>query len=184
MSGKPGALNALATFFSRVLGAALIIAVILNFVNVIYRYGFNQALTGADELQVYLMIGMAFLGGLVAHIRGQHLRMDVLTRHFPPPVARLLNGAEALLAMAVCGLMTWVSWTYTIKIFRIGATSENAHIALWVPHSVLALSFTLMTLVGLVRLFSRDERPAVPVAASIIGPAATPIPASCEEAAQ
>ena len=47
----------------------------------------------------------------------------------------------ALLAIAVCGLMTWVSWTYTTKIFRIGSHSENAHIPMWMPHSVLAISF-------------------------------------------
>ena len=74
------------------------------------RYGFNHAITGADELQIYLMVAMAFLGAVVAHIRRRHLRMDVLTRHFPPAVARWLNGIEALLAIAVCGLMTWISW--------------------------------------------------------------------------
>src|SRR5258707_10266841 len=103
------------------------------------------------------MIGMTFLGGLVAHIRRRHLRMDVFMRHFPPAMARLANGVEALLAITICGLMTWISWNYTIKIFRIGSHSENAHIAMWIPHSVLALSFTLMTLAGLVRLISRDE---------------------------
>jgi TRAP-type C4-dicarboxylate transport system permease small subunit len=157
-------LDGIATAFSRLLGAALIVAVIVNVVNVVARYGFNHAITGADELQIYLMIGMAFLGGLVAHIRRRHLRMDVLVRHFPPRVARFLNGAEALLAIAVCGLMTDVSWTYTVKIFRIGSHSENAHIPMWMPHSVLAISFTLMTFVGLVRLFVRDAAPpAAPV---------------------
>jgi TRAP-type C4-dicarboxylate transport system permease small subunit len=139
--------------FSRLLGAALIVAVIINVVNVIGRYGFDHAITGADEVQIYLMIGMAFLGGLVAHIRRRHLRMDVLTRHFPPVIARLLQAAEALLALAVCGLMTWVSWNYTVKIFRIGSHSENAHMPMWIPHGVLAIAFTLMTLVSLAGLF-------------------------------
>jgi TRAP-type C4-dicarboxylate transport system permease small subunit len=164
MLGRPRpliAVDGIATAFSRLLGAALIFAVIVNVVNVVARYGFDHAITGADELQIYLMIGMAFLGGLVAHIRQRHLRMDVLVRHFPPRVARFLNGFEALLAIAVCGLMTWVSWTYTVKMFRIGSHSENAHIPMWVPHSVLAISFTLMTLVGLMRLFVRDAVPPV-----------------------
>jgi len=155
-------LDAVATAFSRLLGAALIVAVLVNVINVISRYGFNHALTGADELQIYLMIGLAFLGGLVAHIRRRHLRMDVLTRHFPPRIVRLLASVEALLGIAVCGLMTWVSWTYTIRIFRLGSHSENAHIPMWMPHSVLAISFTLMTLVGLIRLFVRDEMPIAP----------------------
>jgi C4-dicarboxylate transporter DctQ subunit len=156
-----GILDAVATAFSRLLGAALIIAVLVNVTNVVARYGFNHTITGADEFQIYLMIGLAFLGGLVAHIRRRHLRMDVLIRHFPPRVGRLLTGAEALLAIAVCGLMTWVSWNYTIRMFRLGSHSENAHILMWMPHSVLAIAFTLMTLVGLIRLFARAEVPSV-----------------------
>jgi len=171
MLGKPNpqtALSGVATFFSRLLGAALIVAVIINVVNVVARYGFNHAITGADELQIYLMVAMAFLGAVVAHIRRRHLRMDVLTRHFPPAVARCLNAIEALLAIAVCGLMTWVSWTYTFKIFKLGSHSENAHIPMWMPHSVLALSFTLMTLVGLIRLGTRDETPPAPPVAEAL----------------
>ena len=162
LQGPQAALNGVASFFSRLLGAALIVAVIINVVNVVARYGFNHAITGADELQIYLMVAMAFLGAVVAHIRRRHLRMDVLTRHFPPPVARLLNGIEALLAIGVCGLMTWVSWTYVVKIFKLGSHSENAGIPMWMPHSVLAISFTLMTLVGLVRLGGKGPTPPAP----------------------
>ncbi len=148
-------LNEVAGFFSRMLGLALMVAVVVNFANVIGRYGFNEPLTGADELQVYLMIGMAFLGGLVAQIRQRHLRMDVLVRAFPPSIARLVNGAEALLTIAVTGLMTWVSWNYTIRIFILGSRSENVGIALWIPHSVLAIAFTLMMLAAIARLFDK-----------------------------
>ena len=162
LQGPEAALNGVASFFSRLLGAALIVAVIINVVNVVARYGFNHAITGADELQIYLMVAMAFLGAVVAHIRRRHLRMDVLTRRFPPRVARWLNGIEALLAIAVCGLMTWISWTYVIKIFKLGSHSENADIPMWLPHSVLAISFTLMTLVGLVRLGGKDPTPPAP----------------------
>jgi C4-dicarboxylate transporter DctQ subunit len=134
------------------LGGALILAVILNFINIVSRYGFNHALIGIDEFQIYLMVAMAFLGGLVAQIRRRHLRMDVFTRYFPAPVARLVDLIESLLTVAVCGLMTYVSWTYTARIWRIGSHSENAHVPMWLPHSVLAIAFTLMTLVGLTRL--------------------------------
>jgi C4-dicarboxylate transporter, DctQ subunit len=153
----PAALDKGATFLSRLVGVALIVAVLINVVNVVGRYVFDHALTGADDLEIYLMICIAFSGGLIAHIRQRHLRMDVLSRHLPPVLGRLVKGAEALLAIAVCGMMTWVSWNYTLKIFRIGSHSENAHIAMWIPHSLLAVSFTLMTLAGLARLFSRAQ---------------------------
>jgi TRAP-type C4-dicarboxylate transport system permease small subunit len=153
------AANGLADWVARLLGVALIAAVILNVVNVVARYVFDHALTGADEFEIYLMIGMAFLGGLVAHIRRRHLRMDVMTRHFPPIMARLVRGAESLLTIAVCGLMTFVSWRYTLRIYAIGSHSPNAHIPMWIPHSTLAVAFTLITLVEVTRLFTRAPSP-------------------------
>ena len=151
----PAALDNVATFLSRLVGIALVVAVLINVVNVLGRYAFNYTLTGAEDLEIYLMICIAFSGCVIAHIRQRHLRMDVLSRHFSPALSRLVKGAEALLAMTVCGMMSWVSWSYTFKIFHIGSHSENAHIAMWIPHSMLAVSFTLITLAGLARLFSR-----------------------------
>ena len=161
-AGLSNILNGLATLVSRLLGAALIAAVLLNFVNVVARYGFDHALTGADEFQIYLMVGMAFLGGLVANIQRRHLRMDVLARRFSPGLTRTLVAAEALLTFAVCALLSWISWTYTIRIFKLGSHSPNAHIPMWIPHSTLAIAFTLMTLVELARPFVPRLVPILP----------------------
>jgi C4-dicarboxylate transporter DctQ subunit len=154
-------LEASATGISLMLGVALMVAVVINVINVIGRYGFNHPIEGADEVEVYLMVGLAFLGALVAHTRRRHLRMDVLARRFPPRVARAVNMAEALVAVGVCGLMTWVSFNYTSRIWRLGSHSENAHIQMWIPHSILAIAFALMTVVGVIRLFVAPPPPAV-----------------------
>ena len=53
MLGRPRpliAVDGIATAFSRLLGAVLIFAVIANVVNVVARYGFDHAITGADEV--------------------------------------------------------------------------------------------------------------------------------------
>ena len=47
------------------LGLLVIAAVCLNFANVVGRYVFGQAIFGADEIQTYLMVWMAFLGAVV-----------------------------------------------------------------------------------------------------------------------
>ena len=147
-----GVLNGAANGIAILLGAALMLAVVINVVNVIGRYVFNSPVEGADEVEVYLMVGLAFLGALVAHIRRRHLRMDVLARRFTPRVARVVNEVEALTAVAVCGLLTWVSFSYTARIWRLGSHSDNSHTPMWIPHSVLTVSFGLMTVVGAIRL--------------------------------
>jgi C4-dicarboxylate transporter, DctQ subunit len=143
-----------ATLLGRVVGIALVVAVVINVVNVLGRYVFNHALTGSEDLEIYLMIGIAFYSCVIAQIRQRHLRMDALSRHFPARFGRVVKGAEVLVSIAACGMMSWVSWRYTLKIYRIGSHSENAHIAMWIPHSMLAIAFTLMTLAALAKLAS------------------------------
>ena len=59
---------------------------LLNFTNVLGRYLFGISLLGSDEVQVFIMVGMTFLGAAVVTRRNLHLRMDVLVRFMPAPV--------------------------------------------------------------------------------------------------
>ena len=142
-----------ATGVSVLLGIVLVVAVVTNIVNVVARYVFNSPVEGSDEVEIYLMIAIAFFGALVAHTRGRHLRMDVLATRFPPRFGRVVKAAEALTAVGVCGLVTSVSFNYTSRIWRLGSHSDNAHIPMWIPHSLVTVSFALMTLVSVVRVF-------------------------------
>ena len=75
------------------LALAFIFAVLLNFTNVLGRYLFGISLLGADEVQIFIMIGMTFLGAAVVTRRNLHLRMDVLVRFLPAPVQLVLRVA-------------------------------------------------------------------------------------------
>lgn len=150
--GTAGALEHGARWLEIVLASALLAAVAMNFTNVVARYVFDHAMQSVDELQVYLMVALAFFGSVVATVRNQHLRMDVLTRYYPLAMQRLLNGLEAVGGVALCGFVCWVSTNYAIRMHQIGSTSENAHIPLWIPHGLVGLAFACMTVVSIVRL--------------------------------
>ena len=64
----------------RALSVAFVFAVCLNFVDVIGRYVFARTLAWGGEVQIYIMIAMAFLGAAVVNWRGAHLRMDILVK--------------------------------------------------------------------------------------------------------
>ena len=51
-----------AALLERTLAAALVAAVILNVINVASRYVFGDVVSFADELQIYLMVALAFAG--------------------------------------------------------------------------------------------------------------------------
>ncbi|WP_158213249.1 TRAP transporter small permease [Pigmentiphaga sp. NML080357] len=139
-----------ATSLELALASALLAAVAINVANVVARYVFGRSITGADELQVYLMAALAFFGSAVAAVRGQHLRMDVLNRFFPHELRRFLAALEAAAAVALCGFVCFVSTSYAWRIHQIGSVSENGHIPMWIPHSLVAVAFATMVVVGLI----------------------------------
>ena len=156
----------------RVLAAAFVFAVCLNFVNVIGRYVFARTLAWGDEVQVYIMVGMTFLGAAVVTWRNLHLRMDVLVKSVPVRIRVLLVAVELLVILALAAFVLVQSTLYAGRIFSIAQTSDIG-IPMWIPHSVLPIGFGLIALVTLWRAIefvrraregtSRDGAEAEPV---------------------
>jgi len=150
--------DVLTAALEKLLGLALIAAVAFNFVNVVGRYIFGTTFLSADEVQIYIMVYIAFLGAAVATWRRAHLRMDVLAQRLPKPVQRALAGAELALVLVLAGLVLYVSSQYVGQMARIDARSNNAAIAMWIPHSAIVIGFGLIAVLSLlhaVQLFRK-----------------------------
>lgn len=150
-------------FIARVLeltlALAFILAVLLNFTNVVGRYVFGISLLGSDELQVFIMVGVTFLGAAVVTRRNQHLRMDVLLQFAPEGVRVALRVAEQLLLIALAGFVITQSFFYARQMLRIGRTSDMAGVPMWIPHGAVALGFALIVIVTAWRLIGIARRP-------------------------
>ena len=131
----------------RALAVAFVFAVALNFVNVVGRYGFGLLLMGADEVQIYIMVCMTFLGASLVTWRKQHLRMDVLVRFFPGWFQLLLKAVELLLFLALSVFVMVQSSRYAAQMFILDRRSDNAGIPMWIPHGAVAVGFGLMALI-------------------------------------
>jgi TRAP-type transport system small permease protein len=139
-------MNRLMKGIERALAVAFIAAVCLNFANVVGRYGFGRSIAAADELQITVMVFMAFLGAAVVSWRRQHLRMDVLVRFFPQAVQSTLRSCEIILVAAVAGFALVQSWRYSAQMLAIGRTSDVGGIPMWIPHGAVVLGFALILL--------------------------------------
>jgi TRAP-type C4-dicarboxylate transport system permease small subunit len=135
----------------RVLAFAFLIAVGLNFLNVIGRYAFGYTPSGTDEIQTYIMVWMAFAGAAVITWRNQHLRMDVLFQHFPENLRRAVFVFECVVFLAIASFVTLQSYYYVLRMYNLGQVSDLAEIPVWIPHAAVVVGFALMTLVILRR---------------------------------
>ena len=153
-------IDALALALERLLGAALIVAVLYNFVNVVGRYVFGETFISADEVQIYIMVYIAFLGAAVATWRRVHLRMDVLVQRLPRAAKATLAALELALVLVLALLVLYVSSSYVKQMAGLDARSQNAGIPMWIPHSAIVLGFGLIAVLSvlqIVQLFRKGD---------------------------
>jgi len=142
-------------------GLVFMAVVLLNFVSAASRYLGGRPLLGADEIQVYTMVWLIFMGAAVVGLRRMHLRMDVLTSGLGGRKARWRDGIESLLMTLTCATMAWVSAEFSWQIYGMEQRSDAASIPMWIPHLSAALGFCIMTLgsaYGLVLSLFRPAR--------------------------
>lgn len=147
--------DALVTWTERVLAVGLLIGISLNVINVVGRYLAGFALNGVDEIEIYILIWIAFLGAALVTWRGSHLRMDVLLLACPPAVRWLVGWFEMAVMLVVTTFVAWQSFKYVERIYALGAVSDIAHIPTWIPHSAIAISFAAMALIVVLRGLQR-----------------------------
>ena len=140
------------------LALAFIFAVLLNFTNVVGRYVFGISLLGSDEVQVFIMVGVTFLGAAVVTRRNQHLRMDVLVQLMPEGARIVLRVIEQMLLIALAGFVITQSFFYARQMLRIGRASDMAGVPMWIPHGAVSLGFALIAIVTAWRLITIARR--------------------------
>ena len=155
-------LDRMARVIELALALAFIMAVLLNFGNVVGRYLFGLSLLASDEVQVFVMVAMTFLGAVVVTRRNLHLRMDVLVQFMPPAVRLTLRIAEQVLLLVLAAFVVSQSYFYAAQMLRIGRRSDMAGVPMWIPHGFLVLGFSLIFVMALRRLVGIARSPSQP----------------------
>lgn len=141
------------------LGLGLIAMVCLSVYNVIARYLFNRALLWADEIAVFAMIVVVWLGAVAGAWRSTEIRMDIILNILPEKVRQPLLVVQEIVTALLLGWLSWISFTYVARIFQFGMRSDTAGIPTWFVHSAIPVSLGLIAAIAvtrLVRLLRRD----------------------------
>ncbi len=133
------------------LGLGLIAMIGLSTWNVVSRYAFNNALIWADEITVFSMITLAFLGSVVCGWRNTEIRMDILSDRLPRLPRRLVMIAHQALLAVLCSWVAWQALAYITRAHAIGMRSDASGFPVWLIHSVIPLSLALIALIAALR---------------------------------
>lgn len=138
-------INKVVGLFSRALGVILLLMVALNAANAIGRYFFARAIEGADEVLVYSMIWLVFLGAALVTKKDKHLRFDLLERVLKAYRAQrvlflVYNGMTFFIVIFVA----FQSIQVIEKIGRVGQKSMALEIPMVIPHSAVLIGLLLI----------------------------------------
>jgi TRAP-type C4-dicarboxylate transport system permease small subunit len=134
------------------LGLMLLAMVALSVWNVMSRYLFSASLLWADEIAVFGMIAMGWLGAIVVAWRRMDIRMSVVSEMLPAGMQRWVMIVQHLTTGLLCGWVAWLSWGYVARLLKFGMTSDGARIPLWTVHICITISLAVLSAVALVRL--------------------------------
>jgi TRAP-type C4-dicarboxylate transport system permease small subunit len=135
-----------------IIGTLLLVAIAINFANVIGRYVFGTAIFWTEEVLVFIVVWSVFVAAASTAYRGGHLCMDLFSARFQHPWKELINGAVAGLFIA-CGVFAVVQSYQVVSLhIRTGAVSLAAGAPLTIPHSALLVGFVLMVLAVIYRV--------------------------------
>lgn len=127
-------------------GVALFIMMVLTFVDVIGRYGFNKSIFGSSEMIEVLMVVVIFAGVAFVTASDQHIKVDL----FAPVIERYAPNAQRWV-VHVFSLVIYAGLTYELGHHMLDSLFSGKRTAvLDFPQWVMPGAAVLFSLIGVV----------------------------------
>ena len=88
----------------------------LVFLQFFTRYVLNDSFAWTEELAVYCLMPVVFIGAAMCVRRSRHIQVNILYRYLPRPAGRMLASAMDLLAMVFFGYASWLVARYALAV--------------------------------------------------------------------
>ncbi len=135
-------------------GAILLVAIVINILNVVGRYVFSAPVPWAEEVVSYMIVWGVFVAIGALTYQGLHLKMDLLVLGLKGLGARLIGGLTVAL-IVVCAVFVMRQSLQILQLYSMtGETSMGARIPLIYPHAALLVGFFFMAAAAIVRVRS------------------------------
>jgi TRAP-type C4-dicarboxylate transport system permease small subunit len=137
----------------------MLVAVALNFANIVGRYVLFRPIASAEEIMLFLLVGTVFLGNAIVGFEGKQLRMDVILHALPPALRRAFDIAADVAMIAVCLVLVVLCWPAIQMLVAFNERSETADIPLVVPQALVPIGLGLNAFLVGVRLMASFRTP-------------------------
>ena len=114
--------------------------------NVILRYVLHTGSVWSQELEWHLMSPICLFGMSYALRHGEHVRVDVLFASFSDRGKNFVELISALLLMAICLIVIWLSYSYVMQSWLNdeGSANPGGIPARYILKALIPIGFALM----------------------------------------
>jgi len=117
----------------------------LVFLQFFSRYVLNDSFAWTEELAVYCLIPVVFIGAAMCVRRSRHIQVNILYRYLPAPAGRVLATLVDVAAIVFFGYVAWLVARYALAV-----DNEPMTTIAWNKSHVYWLAFA-----GFVLMFGR-----------------------------
>lgn len=127
-------------------GGALAFASLLLFVNVVLRYWFLAPISWAEELTLYIMVWIVFVGSSVAIRTRGHIAIDLLPLTLSPAGRHRLAVLIALITLLFLAVFFYYSGQHTLRVRASGQVTPVMQAPMWLAYLAMPAGSALMAL--------------------------------------
>ena len=150
------------------IGTIILLAIAINFANIVGRYVFLAPLDWAEEVLTFLVIWGVCLGASAVTFDNRHLDMDLFASAFPARPRAILEVVKLAALIGFSVFTAWNAWTIVAIMAGNGQVSITAGVPMTVPYAAFVLGFCLIAVSAIAGALDRRHRrePAVPPSAT------------------
>lgn len=139
-------------FISRyIAGIGISIGVAIAFYNVVARYIFNDSLTWASELSIYLFLWSTFFGATYCFEKNAHISIDLLLTNVSKPILKLCLLISSIICIIYLSAISYYGYEYLLLVNELEEMSIDLDIPMWTVYIVIPISFAFSTYVMILK---------------------------------
>ena len=130
----------------------LLLGLLLNFANVVGRYFFDAPIEWAEEVMLFLMVAIVFLGASYVSWKGRQIAMDLLVLMLPPAPQKVVRVLALVVEVVVPLIVVWIGTPVIVTLWNFDQRSQAADLPLAIPQSLIPIGLFLVALVTMIRI--------------------------------
>ncbi|NBI27782.1 TRAP transporter small permease [Chengkuizengella marina] len=141
-----------------IVSITLSLGVFITFLEIVLRI-FDMTLGFSFEASIYLLITCGLIGASIGVREKVHIGIDIIVKQFPFAIQKLIGVGALCLCILFCLVITILGIQHIQILYSFGQVTPEMEIPVYIPKSIVPISFALMSLRFIQELIHYFKKP-------------------------